>query len=340
LHDLLLARDASVLGAGSQNIAANAVFTFWQDSDLTIPYILDPNAVAVPASIWVKVTNPTTGCFGKALFLLTLRPDCGGHIFPTNTTCDGFKNGAPQQVNLCINKSGVATPGVIFYYSSVTPTTANFTFELQQTNDGRYSKLMKIHGYPAKTQLHLWSPTCTDYKKVSYTFNATGTGVTFTVTGATPGATYVVSVKYDVNSLNGGTFTAGETSSTFTFKGLLNGVENAAYGDTIDLVKGCDASIVAKTADVSLNDVQTVGFDAYPVPFRDQLTIRYNFDYTSDVKIELFNAQGVLLLSKEDARGYYGKEYTLNLNLRQDQMYVIKVTTDRGTSFKKVFSSR
>jgi hypothetical protein len=96
----------------------------------------------------------------------------------------------------------------------------------------------------------------------------------------------------------------------------------------------------AVTETIANDEPETVGFEAYPVPFRDQLTIRYNFDYESDVKMELFNSQGILILSKEDTKSYFGKEYILNLNLRQNQMYILKVTTNKGSSFKKVFSSR
>ena len=83
-------------------------------------------------------------------------------------------------------------------------------------------------------------------------------------------------------------------------------------------------------------------FETFPVPFKDQLTIRYKFDYTSDVKIEIFNEQGLLILSKNDPNGYLDKEITLNLNFNkvQEQLYVIKVTTNRESIIKKVISSK
>ncbi|MFV8337531.1 T9SS type A sorting domain-containing protein, partial [Flavobacterium sp. RSP29] len=84
------------------------------------------------------------------------------------------------------------------------------------------------------------------------------------------------------------------------------------------------------------------GFDAYPVPFKDQLTIRYNFDYVSDVKIDVLNSQGVSVLSKMDSNSYLNKEVTLNLNSHVDrsEVYIVKVTTNRGSSVKKVISSK
>jgi hypothetical protein len=87
---------------------------------------------------------------------------------------------------------------------------------------------------------------------------------------------------------------------------------------------------------------ETEGFEVFPVPFKDQLTIKYNFDYVSDVKIEVFNAQGISVLTKVDTNSYLNKEITLNLNSNsgREQVYVIKVTTNRGSSTKKILSSK
>jgi uncharacterized protein YegP (UPF0339 family) len=86
----------------------------------------------------------------------------------------------------------------------------------------------------------------------------------------------------------------------------------------------------------------TADFTAYPVPFTDVLTIRYDFDYTSDVKVEVFNAQGNLVLSKTETNSYLNKEIILYLNSYrgQEQVFIVKLTTDRGSSTKKVISSK
>jgi len=59
------------------------------------------------------------------------------------------------------------------------------------------------------------------------------------------------------------------------------------------------------------------------------------------VKIEVFNAQGISVLSKMDANSYFNKEVTLDLNSNSEkqQVYLVKVTTNRGSSIKKVMSS-
>ena len=81
-------------------------------------------------------------------------------------------------------------------------------------------------------------------------------------------------------------------------------------------------------------------FDAYPMPFKNYITIRYNFEYASDVKIELFNTSGVLLSSKTDTDSYSGKEYNFNIDfyVGKFQVYILKITTSKGSSSKKIIS--
>jgi SprB repeat/Secretion system C-terminal sorting domain len=105
------------------------------------------------------------------------------------------------------------------------------------------------------------------------------------------------------------------------------------------------AKIIEKVAlkETTINEeTSKIGFDAFPVPFKDLLTIRYNFNYVSDVKIEVFNSQGLRVLSKTDTNSYLNKEITLDLRLNKgkEQMYIVKLTTNQGSSVKKVMSSR
>ncbi|MFV5696156.1 T9SS type A sorting domain-containing protein [Flavobacterium sp. LB3P122] len=105
---------------------------------------------------------------------------------------------------------------------------------------------------------------------------------------------------------------------------------------------GCPLGGTSATKKEGSLGTEPVGFDAYPVPFKDVLTIKYKFDYVSDVKIEVFNSVGTAVLSKTDSNSYLNKEVALNLKMNrgQEQVYVVKVTTDRGSSVKKVMSSK
>jgi hypothetical protein len=129
-----------------------------------------------------------------------------------------------------------------------------------------------------------------------------------------------------------------------------NLIHTSPVYDNVTLNLDCPVSepVVTTATERSLIEVakfsetSTAGFDAYPVPFKGKLTIKYKFDYVSDVKIEVFNSQGVSVLSKTDSNSYLDKEVTLDIKVskEQEQVYIVKVTTDRGSSIKKVMSSR
>jgi hypothetical protein len=84
-----------------------------------------------------------------------------------------------------------------------------------------------------------------------------------------------------------------------------------------------------------------VSFEAYPVPFKDQLTIKYKFDYSSDVKIELIDHRGITVFSEEDTNSYLDKEVSLKFRFKREkeQVYFVRVTTNQGSSTKEVLSS-
>jgi hypothetical protein len=144
------------------------------------------------------------------------------------------------------------------------------------------------------------------------------------------------------NTALGGGSTNGLSLSDIA--GAVDAINNAFDGCRIFIgydVPELECEItLAPTLTTSKTEI--VGFDAYPVPFKDVLTIKYNFDYVSDVKIEVFNSTGKSVLSKSDTNSYLNKEVALNLKMNrgQEQVYVVKVTTNRGSSVKKVMSSK
>jgi hypothetical protein len=86
---------------------------------------------------------------------------------------------------------------------------------------------------------------------------------------------------------------------------------------------------------------EDASFTAHPVPFKDQLTVSYDFKYVTDVKIEVFNTLGNVVASSHDASGYLNREVSLNIPYTgQAEVYIVKVTTNRGSSTKKVISSK
>jgi hypothetical protein len=274
------------------------------------------------------------------------------HIFPTNTTCTDFSTGIAvglPRVCTTLDDNGKVSqnvnPGVFFYYSFVTVPPGAFTIDVKQTNDGKLDKLFTVQGYSGNTsQIRLSTSSC---GTVLFTpsFIDSGSGARLTGTNSSgANATYIVSIKYEVKSIVGAAYSGANTSSTYTFASYVNGSLSAPSTGTIN-AEICSSTplipLIAPTETSLTSKTESVGFEAYPVPFRDQLTIKYNFDYVSDVKIEVFNVKGNVIFSKTDAEAYLNKEVSLNLpNTGQSEVYIVKVTTDRGSSTKKVISSR
>ena len=92
----------------------------------------------------------------------------------------------------------------------------------------------------------------------------------------------------------------------------------------------------------SIKVVDGTDFEAYPIPFKDVLTIKYQFNYKTDVKIELINILGMTIFSQTDTDSYMNKELSLDLKaiIVSEQVYFVKLTTNRGSSIRKVISSK
>ena len=86
----------------------------------------------------------------------------------------------------------------------------------------------------------------------------------------------------------------------------------------------------------------TASFSAYPVPFRETLNIKYEFDYRSDVSIQFFDMQGRLLSTYKAKKVSKGDVTNLSLDFttRASQVYIVKVNTDREVFTKNIISDK
>ncbi|MBT8258507.1 MAG: T9SS type A sorting domain-containing protein, partial [Bacteroidia bacterium] len=86
--------------------------------------------------------------------------------------------------------------------------------------------------------------------------------------------------------------------------------------------------------------ISGVDFKAYPVPFDNKVNIQYNFDYDTDVKIEIMDIKGIII---EDAHVPYttkaAGQVEFDLSRAKDQMLFVRVKTNRGIEMKQIISS-
>jgi hypothetical protein len=129
-----------------------------------------------------------------------------GALLPTQTTCEMYRDGMwPPMYDAFTyivksNKINSVSPGVIYYYNTITAPSASFTLTVTQSNSlGWKPMLIQDSG-----QATLYTADCSKFAGATVTTNDTNPyTVTFTVTGATPGATYYIGIKYSPQNLVG-----------------------------------------------------------------------------------------------------------------------------------------
>lgn len=297
----------------------------------------------------VIITNPTTSCTGSGSGTLTVNSN------PTVTVNSPTKCASDPAVTITATPSpagsynyawtvpvGATAPGnVASFTSSVAGTYSVIITNPTTTCTGSGSGILTVNANPSPPNVTYNPPACDE------------TTFSITVTGVISGATYTVKDK-DGNTVPGLSPSSPHIALNTNNIIFNNFPAGSGYQVSVSasgcgsLPEICPAPSLLKITETAVSkeastnrEVPKSGFEAYPVPFKDQLTIKYNFDYVSNVIIEVFNAQGIRILSKTDTNSYLNKEITLDLyaNKLKEQMYIVKLTTDRETSTKKVLSS-
>jgi hypothetical protein len=128
--------------------------------------------------------------------------------------------------------------------------------------------------------------------------------------------------------------TAAPCDVWYTFKYFFPDVTRTGGGEAIDIT----TAEIGEQASSSNGDSE-MSFRAYPVPFNGEVTIAYNFNFDTDVTVEVYDTKGMLVLSKE-ASYLRGTDATMPLAINgSDQMYYVKVITNQGTMTKKVVAT-
>lgn len=121
---------------------------------------------------------------------------------------------------------------------------------------------------------------------------------------------------------------SGGGINIFTRCSFQNGVH--IYGNP-----DCSSEVKVTKIKQSLKDVEI-----YPIPFKDYLTLKYNFQTNSDVTIEMFDMSGRLLFKQIESGIEVNKETTINLNVacQQKQMYLIRLTLDNEVIVRRIYN--
>jgi hypothetical protein len=149
-------------------------------------------------------------------------------------------------------------------------------------------------------------------------------------------------------------------SSEFATIGALQTYVNAAFGGTPSVnvagshldelnnagcpLGGSRATTASTCPALKVSNTDAAGansFSAYPVPFKETLNIKYNFDYKSNVTIQIFDMRGQLMKTVKEANASKDKVTTLSVDFaRGSQVYIVQVKTDRETFIKQIVSDK
>ncbi|PTX41913.1 putative secreted protein (Por secretion system target), partial [Christiangramia gaetbulicola] len=295
----------------------------------------------------------SNGCIGLVSDVVINSPINCDHIFPTQTDCQDYSENIDDLSAIvldavCLTKGGNlvsnATPGVFFYFGDwIATSTGKVTINIVQTRDNLsvLSPFLVVNSSNVKVQTF---DSCNDIKKGTRvtieTDKGSPTGNVSVTFNAVANERYVISVKYDVKSILDKTY--GE--STYTFGMTIGGNPiSGSFGQisAIDCNASPAAAITSETTALKSSiTVEEPSFSVAPVPFKDQVTVRYDFEYTSDVKIQFFDLNGSLLRTYTDKQVSNGDETQINIDfaLRSNSVYIMRIETDRDSFSKNVMS--
>ncbi|WP_158308630.1 hypothetical protein [Christiangramia forsetii] len=335
----------------------------------------DQNLSNLIAGTYKCTITDKNGCIGVVQDVLVEAPINCSHLFPTQTDCSDYlycdKDSFVQEY-MCatikkvkgIDQVTNVIPGALFYYGdfSVSQAMVNtpMIVELQQEAPVGFKFMLFVNN----SNVRIYQNGCqvATIRKVT---TRVENGKYYVKAEFTPeiAGTHVFSVKLDPKSVIGSTgFTRddGNFQTNSYLMGMIVdgsplGVSFGSLGMNTDRRCSDPAIFDRGTCNYPSNSiadalqsetlkasilVEEPSFSVAPVPFTDQLSLRYDFEYTSDVKIQFFDLNGSLLRTYADKQVTRGDETSISIDfaLKANQVYIIRVETDRDTFSKTVMS--
>ena len=249
---------------------------------------------------------------------------CGGHIFPTQTSCCNYLTGTPELENVCykpdVGMVGNAIPGVFFYYTKIIAPSEAFTINVVQTKDCSNFNYFAVH---QGNQILLFNDDCERLITVIPSESSTGQAH-LVVNGATAGATYVLSVKYNVKSIIGSTYTGQPPTCDYHFVTNIGGIDITNSGGHINVVPGCsdNTPLPEECSLLPFNPASTITplneetmLNIYPNPFSNSAEITFASDNNeTKVVLEVYDLLGNKVMKLYEGPTSADQPYTIAFN--------------------------
>ncbi|CAM1342940.1 hypothetical protein TAESTU_31400 [Tenacibaculum aestuarii] len=87
---------------------------------------------------------------------------------------------------------------------------------------------------------------------------------------------------------------------------------------------------------------EPLSFSAYPVPFENELTLEYNYKFDTDLAIEIYSMNGILIKRVENNSYIKGTSEQIKIDLSdvQNQALIVRMITSKGVVNKKIIAMR
>jgi hypothetical protein len=188
-----------------------------------------------------------------------------------------------------------AIPGVFFYFTSITAPAANFTLFVEQTKSCNGFNLFRVQ---QGKDIKLFDEGCNKLMTVTPSEAPAGRAKLI-VKGAIPGAKYVLSVKYNVKSLIGSTYTGPAPECVYSFVTIVDGVIVPHSDDSIIAAPGCsdntpvplDCSLLKKAVRLE-TDSNSDLLKIYPNPFSEKVTFEFVSQKNAHAVLDIQNIVG------------------------------------------------
>jgi len=298
--------------AGAISNASGTVVYSWKNASNVVVGTTASVSGLAPGTYTLTVhDNCTTLTCSQTINAATLACGSDGGTFPTSTTCADFNSGrAIPLTQICYTngnngKVKNSTPGVIFYFAHVTAPASSFCVEIVQTKScSSLALLQVVQSGGNNPQVVLWDNSCSKY--------ATGTEITYTstlevskvcITGAVPGGTYTISVKYDLKSLVGSPNNPTGCDYTFFARTIVGNTVNNIAGSTavMHAAPGCSAKTDEEglgTADNTINSDPDFSVRAYPNPFGSQFHLAVESASDENIQVKVFDVLGQVIMDQ------------------------------------------
>jgi hypothetical protein len=266
-----------------------APFTFKWSNGATTPCI----TVADTGLYSVTMTD-ARGCVATGSGWFHQR-ECQGLLANTTTTCatfmDGTAQGVASEIHAQITNNVITniSPGVFFYFTKVTAPRSDFTVSLVQEKSSPLVPFCEIQ----QVQVGLYDGNC---NRIADGFEMSPGQGAVSITNATAGQVFIISVKYSLKNLVGVTLPPSG-GIHYDFKTVIDGQVVDSDPDGIDV--GAD---IASSVGVEPSTDPTIAlYRPMPNPFTSGMRMAYAVGGPSErVRIRVFDIAGRVVRTLAD----------------------------------------